>query len=91
MYKEDQRLASMPPRWSEYSEPRWSVEPIPDALSSSQTKLVYLYLSVQRAGTVDELRKMLGMKTITLYPVLEHLVDLGLVQRDDERYVLQPN
>ncbi|QCQ77207.1 hypothetical protein E6P09_17960 (plasmid) [Haloferax mediterranei ATCC 33500] len=90
MYKEDPRLTSVPPYQSEEAELDWSVEPLPETLTSSQTKLVYLYLSQQRVGTVEELRDTLGMKTITLYPVLEHLMDLGLVQREDGYYVYQP-
>ncbi|ELZ79080.1 hypothetical protein KU306_16135 (plasmid) [Haloferax larsenii] len=89
MYTEDPRLPSSTPSLDADEQLDWLVEPVPDTLTSSQTKLVYLYLSIRRGGTVEELRDALGMKTITLYPVLDHLVGLGLVDRDDDRYVLQ--
>lgn len=62
-------------------------EPLPDDLSSSQTKLVYLYLRLAEGGTVEDLRENLRMKTITLYPVLERLVERNLVTRQGEHYV----
>ncbi|ELZ94477.1 hypothetical protein C440_09873 [Haloferax mucosum ATCC BAA-1512] len=80
----------VPPHETAAVEAERSVDPLPETLSSSQTKLVYLYLQLQRVGTVEELRDTLGMKVITLYPVLEHLVDLELVRHEDGRYVYQP-
>jgi hypothetical protein len=61
-------------------------EPLPATLSSSQTKLVYLYLRFVDGGTVTDIRDNLGIKTINLYPVLQRLVEHGLVTRQGERY-----
>ena len=64
-----------------------SIEPISTTLESPQTKLVYLYLAVAGEGTVDDVYDALGIKFISLYPVLETLIEKGLVQRDGSRYV----
>ena len=64
-----------------------SIEPIPTALESPRTKLVYLYFVMAGKGTVDDVHDALGIKLISLYPVLETLNEKGLVQRDGSRYV----
>jgi predicted transcriptional regulator len=64
-----------------------SIEPISSVLESPRTKLVYLYLTMAGEGTVDDVHDALGIKLISLYPVLETLIDNGLVQRDGSRYV----
>jgi DNA-binding MarR family transcriptional regulator len=60
---------------------------VPDAVDSPQAKLVYLYLSVSPGATVDELHASLDLRRISLLPVLDTLVERGLVDRDGERYV----
>ncbi|AFK21189.1 TrmB family transcriptional regulator (plasmid) [Haloferax mediterranei ATCC 33500] len=59
---------------------------IPSALESSGTKLVYLYLDAANGGDISELRASLGMKTITLYPLLQTLEKNGLVECDGDEY-----
>ncbi|MFC6823550.1 TrmB family transcriptional regulator [Halopelagius fulvigenes] len=62
-------------------------ESLPSDLQSPRAKLVYLYLRQMEEGTVEHLRTALGMKTITLYPVLGTLVEKGHVRSDGDRYV----
>ena len=64
-----------------------TTEPIPTTLESPRAKLVYLYLAMAREETVENMHNALGIKLISLYPVLETLIEKGLVQRDGSRYV----
>ncbi|WP_251344236.1 TrmB family transcriptional regulator [Haloplanus halophilus] len=64
------------------------VEPLPERLDSSPAKLVYLYLRAVTEARLAELRRSLGMRALALYPVLELLIDRGLVERVDDRYVV---
>ncbi|WP_129112819.1 helix-turn-helix domain-containing protein [Halegenticoccus tardaugens] len=59
---------------------------VPAELDSAGTKLVYLYLRTAEEVTVDELRESLGMKTITLYPILSTLDRKGFVQQRGDTY-----
>lgn len=61
---------------------------LPDALQSPRTKLVYLYLRTAAGGRTAELKRSLGMQALALYPILETLVDEGLVERVDDEYVV---
>lgn len=53
---------------------------------SAESKLVYLYLHTTDGCHVDELQADLGLKKISLYPVLDSLTDRGLVRRDGMTY-----
>ncbi|MFB6305272.1 MAG: TrmB family transcriptional regulator [Haloferacaceae archaeon] len=59
---------------------------MPNDLSSAESKLVYLYLSVTDEATVDDLNDDLGLQKLALFPVLDTLSENGLVDRDGERY-----
>lgn len=61
-------------------------EPIalPDDLSSSQAKLVYLYLRVRGTVTVDELGSALGLPKLSLFSILQTLDRNDLVVRDGD-------
>jgi predicted transcriptional regulator len=59
---------------------------VPDGLDSTGSKLVYLYLDASNGGDISALRESLGMKTISVYPILQTLVSKGLVERDGEQY-----
>lgn len=56
---------------------------------SAESKLVYLYLHTTDGCHVDELQDRLGLKKISLYPVLESLTERGLVRRDGMTYLPQ--
>jgi Mn-dependent DtxR family transcriptional regulator len=62
-------------------------DPLPTRLQSSRTKLVYLYLRAVAGARVEDLENSLGMGPLTLFPVLDVLIDYGLVERIDDRYV----
>ena len=67
-------------------------EPFPSALPaelSAKSKLVYVYLHTADGCHVDELQENLGLKKISLYPVLKSLTERGLVRRDGMTYLLQ--
>ncbi|MFW6320694.1 MAG: TrmB family transcriptional regulator, partial [Halohasta sp.] len=55
---------------------------LPAELSSSATKLVYLYLQVSGESTVEELNRSLEIKTISLLPILQTLITKDLVARE---------
>lgn len=48
--------------------------------ASDSAKLVYLYLKQVSNATIQELRDVLGMKLLKLYPVLERLEDSGAIE-----------
>lgn len=60
---------------------------IPDGIESPRTKLVYLYLSVMGAATIDRLQVDLGVNRLTLFPVLRTLVNRGYVESVGHTYV----
>ena len=60
---------------------------VPPELSSDGTKLVYLYLQVTGESTLDELNQSLEMKTISLLPILNTLVSMGLVSSEGNSYL----
>lgn len=61
--------------------------PLPETLTTADAKLVYLYLSIEEDATIDELHAALGMKKITLYPLLRTLTAAGHVDCTGSRYV----
>ncbi len=61
---------------------------IPEELSSSCSKLVYLYLQSHGEATVDELKADLDMQLLTLYGVLRRLREADLVTKTDDRWTL---
>lgn len=60
---------------------------VPTELSSDGTKLVYLYLQLTGESTLTELNQSLEMKSISLLPILEALVDRDLVSREGSTYL----
>ena len=60
---------------------------VPDDLTAADSKLVYLFVAVSDGATVDELQSSLGLKKISLFPVLDTLSERGLIARDDDEYV----
>jgi DNA-binding MarR family transcriptional regulator len=63
-----------------------STPTVPSELTSAQSKLVYLYLDCGGSATVDDIADSLGLKKITLYPVLESLESRGFVAIEGNRY-----
>lgn len=53
---------------------------VPDGLSSSQSKLVYLYLATHNGVTESELCESLDMKRLALYSVLKTLRRNSLIE-----------
>jgi hypothetical protein len=60
---------------------------VPDALRSAESKLVYVFLAAADGATVAELHDALGLRKITLFPVLNTLAEYDVVARDGARYV----
>ena len=58
-------------------------------LDTAAAKLVYLYLHRNKEATIDELQAALGMKKITLYPLLRTLTATAHVDRTGDQYVCQ--
>lgn len=68
---------------------RESRPPALPAELSAKSKLVYFYLHTVDGCHVDELQDGLGLKQISLYPVLESLTERELVRRDGMVYLPQ--
>lgn len=62
---------------------------LPETLDTADAKLVYLYLRIKNEATIDELHAALGMKKITLYPLLQTLTATDHVDRIGTQYVCQ--
>ncbi|MFC6904214.1 MarR family transcriptional regulator [Halalkalicoccus tibetensis] len=56
---------------------------LPEELSSSTAKLVYLYLRTAGDATPDQLQSALGVKKLTLFPVLHRLETEGFIETVD--------
>ena len=76
------------PELESKSESETETTTVPAELDSAASKLVYLYLGTAGECTVSDLQASLGMKKISLYPLLKSLSKQGLVDRDGERYSL---
>lgn len=63
------------------------ITPLPETLSSSQAKLVYLYLDATGGASVDDLNQTLAMKKIDVLSVLNSLSSNDLVEKADDQYV----
>ncbi len=61
---------------------------IPDGLSSSRGKLIYLYLKINGSATIDELKADLGIQLLTLYGVLKRLRQSNHVRKTENRWTL---
>lgn len=62
---------------------------LPETLDTADAKLVYLFLRIENKATIDELHAALGMKKITLYPLLRTLTATDHVDRTEDQYVCQ--
>jgi predicted O-methyltransferase YrrM len=62
------------------------IDPIemPDRITSSQAKLVYLYLRTRGTTTVDELGTALGLPKLALFSILGTLGEYDLIVRDGD-------
>ena len=65
-----------------------TLDQLPAELDSSNSKLVYLYLSTAGKATVGDLQSTLGMKQLALFPILQTLEGKDLIERDGETYTL---
>lgn len=61
-------------------------ETLPEDITSPRAKLVYLYIDVVGATTVDDLQNCLAMRKIELLSVLNSLTTEGHVECDDGEY-----
>ena len=61
---------------------------LPEDITSPRAKLVYLYLDVTEAATVEDLQGCLDMKKIDLLSVLNSLTTAGYVANDDGTYAV---
>lgn len=61
-----------------------TIDSIPTELDSSNTKLVYLYLSTVEEATVDDMQTALDIRQLTLFPTLRRLEDEDLIERTGE-------
>jgi predicted transcriptional regulator len=60
---------------------------VPEELSATESKLVYLFVATADGATVDDLQSSLGLTRLTLFPVLDTLSERGLVEQTDGTYV----
>lgn len=57
--------------------------------ASSRGELIYLYLQIRGAATVDELKAELGIQLLTLYGTLKRLRRADLVQKVENQWTLE--
>lgn len=62
---------------------------LPETLDTADAKLAYLYLRTKQSATIDELHTALGMKKITLYPLLRTLTATDHVDLIENQYICQ--
>ena len=60
---------------------------VPSELSSSEAKLVYLYLESCDGATLDELQDALCLSKLSILGVMNTLSGAGYVDRHDGEYV----
>jgi predicted transcriptional regulator len=60
---------------------------VPDGLTATESKLVYVFLAAADGATVEELNEALGIRKISLFPVLRQLTDRDVVVREGAAYV----
>ncbi|WP_251331175.1 TrmB family transcriptional regulator [Haloplanus pelagicus] len=60
---------------------------VPDTIRSAESKLVYVFLAATDGATVDELHDALDLRKITLFPVLETLIEHDAIDHEGARYV----
>jgi hypothetical protein len=61
---------------------------LPEELESSRGKLIYLYLQVRGATTIDELKAELDLQLLTLYGLLGRLREDGFVRKIEGRWLV---
>lgn len=61
-----------------------AIDSIPAELDSSNSKLVYLYLSTVEEASIDDLQAALDIQQLTLFPTLRTLEGEDLIERDGE-------
>jgi Mn-dependent DtxR family transcriptional regulator len=61
---------------------------LPEELESSRGKLIYLYLQVRGATTIDELKAELDLQLLTLYGLLGRLQEDGFVRKNGDRWLV---
>lgn len=66
--------------------PHFEIDALPESVETAEPKLVYLYLSVVEEATIEDLSETLGMKLLTLYPLLSTLTEDDLVERRGETF-----
>jgi predicted transcriptional regulator len=59
-----------------------------DELPTERKKLVYLYLQEYGEATADELQAALGIRLLTLLPILSDLESEAVVERRDNGYTV---
>ena len=65
-----------------------TVDQLPAELDSSNSKLVYLYLTTAEEATITDLQTTLDMKQLALFPVLDTLEGEDLIERDGETFTI---
>ncbi|WP_336363992.1 TrmB family transcriptional regulator [Halalkalicoccus salilacus] len=65
-----------------------TLDQMPAALDSSNSKLVYLYLATVDEATISELQSTLEMQQLALFPTLDTLEGEGLIEREGETFTV---
>jgi predicted transcriptional regulator len=69
------------------TEPNRTTIDVPKDLTAAESKLVYVFLAASNGATVEELNDALGIRKISLFPVLRTLTERDVVTREGEAYV----
>lgn len=57
---------------------------VPACLESPRSKLLYLTLAVTGSARADELRSVLRMSSLSLFPIIQDLREAGIVERAED-------
>lgn len=60
---------------------------VPDEITSSDGKLVYVYVHLHDGVDINELHSCLGLSRLTIIGLIEILSDYGVISRDGDMVV----
>lgn len=58
---------------------------IPEEITSTQTKLIYVYVATRVETTIEEICDALGLRILAVSPLVTRLCERGHCERDGDR------
>jgi len=54
-------------------------------LQSGKSKLIYIYVESHKHVTIDDIKEELRFKLITIYKVINRIIDIGVVEKVSDK------